>query len=203
MCQEYAVLNEVVDVIALPAFDPVVYQRMKKADEIVLSQNVIDQVRLFVVCIAGMYHSNPFHNFDHASHVMMSVSKLLARIVGAEEILDGDENAAESEHFGWSIHDHTYGITSDPMTQFSVVLAALVHDLDHLGVSNAQLVKEGHELADRFKNKSVAEQNSTVLAWELLMDPRFEDFRRTIYADEFGLISLHRAMRFQRHSAII
>ena len=25
-------------------------------------------------------------------------------------------------------HDHTYGITSDPLTQFSVVLSALVHD---------------------------------------------------------------------------
>lgn len=29
-----------------------------------------------------------------------------------------------------TLHDHTYGITSDPLTQFSCVLAALIHDVD-------------------------------------------------------------------------
>lgn len=121
------------------------------------------------------------------SHVTMSVSKLLSRIVGVDGILDSDKAAVESKDFGWSIHDHTYGITSDPMTHFSVVLAALVHDVDHLGVSNTQLVTEGHELAGHYENRSVAEQNSTVLSWELLMDSRFDAFRRTIYADQFEL----------------
>jgi hypothetical protein len=66
--QEHAVLEEVVDVIALPGIDPVVFQRMNKnpSEEVVLSKDVMDQIRLFVVCIAGMYHANPFHNFDHA-----------------------------------------------------------------------------------------------------------------------------------------
>mmetsp|Transcript_30461 Transcript_30461/g.46646 ORF Transcript_30461/g.46646 Transcript_30461/m.46646 type:complete len:281 (-) Transcript_30461:627-1469(-) len=73
------------------------------------------------------------------------------------------------------------------MTQFSVILAALVHDVDHLGISNAQLIKEDHKLAKIFKKQSIAEQNSIVLSWEILMDDRFHDFRRTIYADTYEL----------------
>ena len=36
----------------------------------------------------------------------------------------------------------------------------MIHDVDHTGVPNAQLVKEGAEIAAIYKNKSVAEQNS-------------------------------------------
>jgi len=118
---------------------------------------------------------------------MMSVSKLLSRITAADDLWNVSEDAAKSKDFGFSLHDHTYGITSDPMTQFSVVLAALIHDVDHLGISNFQLIKEEHQLAKLFKNKSVAEQNSVVLAWDTLMDPRFHKLRRTIYADTFEL----------------
>jgi len=188
ICQQMDVLDEVVDIIPLPGFDPQVYKRQQQdPSEIELSPVVMKQIRLYVACIAAMYHDNPFHNFEHASHVMMSVSKLLSRIKAADDILNEDENAAEATDFGWNIHDHTYGITSDPMTQFSVILAAMVHDVDHAGVSNAQLVKENHRLAAMFDDKSIAEQNSMVLAWDILMDSRFHDFRRTIYAAPFEL----------------
>ncbi|CAJ1964628.1 unnamed protein product [Cylindrotheca closterium] len=187
ICRQMDVLDEVVEIIPLPGFDPNVYKRQKDPNDIELPEVVMKQIRLYVACIAAMYHDNPFHNFEHASHVMMSVSKLLSRIVAADDILNEDENAAEANDFGWSIHDHTYGITSDPMTQFSVILAAMVHDVDHTGVSNAQLVNENHRLAAMFDNKSIAEQNSMVLAWDILMDSRFHDFRRTIYAAPFEL----------------
>ena len=55
----------------------------------------------------------------------MSVVKLLSRIC-----VDDD-----------SEKDHTYGITADPLTQFACVFSALIHDLDHPGVPNSQLVK--------------------------------------------------------------
>mmetsp|Transcript_42746 Transcript_42746/g.103135 ORF Transcript_42746/g.103135 Transcript_42746/m.103135 type:complete len:145 (+) Transcript_42746:2978-3412(+) len=44
-----------------------------------------------------------------------------------------------------------------------------------------QLVKEDHALAKQFHGKSVAEQNSLVLAWEKLMSPQFANLRRCIY----------------------
>lgn len=62
-----------------------------------------------------------------------------------------------------------------------MVLSALIHDTDHLGVSNAQLVKEEHNLAQIHQGRSVAEQNSVVLAWTKLMDPAFLHLRRVIY----------------------
>jgi hypothetical protein len=68
--------------------------------------------------------------------------------------------------------DHTYGITSDPLTQFSCMLSALIHDVDHPGVPNATLIYERAMLARRYKNKSIAEQNSVDLAWNLLMQSR-------------------------------
>jgi hypothetical protein len=70
------------------------------------------------------------------------------------------------------------------LTRFAVILSALWHDVDHAGVTNAQLVKEGDSLAMMYKNRSVAEQNSVELAWSLLMDDQFSDLRRVIYVNE-------------------
>ena len=39
-------------------------------------------------------------------------------------------------------------------------------------------------MADVYKNKSIAEQNSLDIAWDLLMQDNFKDLRRTIYATE-------------------
>jgi 3'5'-cyclic nucleotide phosphodiesterase len=80
--------------------------------------------------------------------------------------------------------DHTYGITSDPLTQFSCILSALIHDVDHPGVPNATLINERSMVARRYKNKSIAEQNSVDLSWDLLMEPRFSKLRAAIYADD-------------------
>lgn len=81
-------------------------------------------------------------------------------------------------------HDHTYGITSDPLTQFAVAFSALCHDVDHTGVPNTQVVKENPSLATQYKGKSVAEQHSVDLSWELLMSESFVDLRKTIYGND-------------------
>jgi 3'5'-cyclic nucleotide phosphodiesterase len=104
----------------------------------------------------------------------MSVNKLLSRINAP----DLDQATARS------LHDHTYGITSDPLTSFAVVFAALIHDVDHSGVPNAQLVKEEVPAAVMYNGKSVAEQNSFDIAWDLLMEPMYGNLRQTIYATE-------------------
>jgi len=96
----------------------------------------------------------------------------------------GRIKAPDVQEVKGSLHDHTYGITSDPLTRFAVVFSALIHDVDHMGVSNMQLVKEEDPVAILYKNKSVAEQNSIDVAWELLMEPRFDNLRRQIYTTE-------------------
>ncbi|KAL3938937.1 MAG: hypothetical protein SGBAC_006242 [Bacillariaceae sp.] len=176
-CDTY-VLDEVVEIIRLPGYSHSNFVR--DAKKIELPKQAEEQLRLYVSSIAAMHRGNHFHNFEHASHVMMSVSKLLSRIVAPDEVHgDGGAEGALDAH----LHDHTYGITSDPLTQFSVVLAALIHDVDHSGVSNFQLIKEDAKIAGVFKNKSVAEQNSIVIAWDRLMESRFTALRSCIYSN--------------------
>jgi hypothetical protein len=108
--------------------------------------------------------------------VTQSTSKLLSRIVAVKHI---DEVK--------KLHDHTYGITSDPLTHFAVVFSSLIHDVDHRGVPNFSLVKEEPALGAMYRKQAVAEQNSVDVAWNLLMDPSFTALRRTIYSNESEL----------------
>ena len=136
------------------------------------------ELRAFVVAIAQTYHSNPFHNFDHASHVGMSVGKFLSRIVAADDVFDNIEGHASSLES--KKHDHTYGITSDPLTQFACIFSALIHDVDHQGVPNTQLVNEDARLAAKYRGRSVAEQNSVDIAWSIFMEPQYSNLRQAI-----------------------
>ena len=61
---------------------------------------------------------------------------------------------------------------------------AIIHDVGHVGVPNGQLIKENQELASKYKNKSVAEQNSVDLSWNLLQEDCYKDLRRAIYETE-------------------
>ena len=166
------VLSEVQEIVRLPKYEA----NAQRVDplSIHLSEDVLGQLKDYVQNLASMYRDNPFHNFEHASHVTMSVMKLLSRIV-APDLTTAPKDTEEA------LHDHTYGITSDPMTQFAVALSALIHDADHPGVPNSQLIKEQTSLAAVYRNKSIAEQNSVDLAWGLLMDDAYGELRRTIY----------------------
>lgn len=177
------VIDEVKEVIALPKFDAKAARNQQDPRSIQLDKDVTEQLHNYVAVIASLYRTEvPFHNFEHASHVTMSVVKMLSRVVSPDEVLSAqqqDENSMQR-----NLHDHTYGITSDPLTQFAVVLSALIHDVDHTGVPNATLVKEGNHLAQVYDNKSVAEQNSVDIALDLLMDASFDQLRATIYASD-------------------
>lgn len=61
------VLDEFQEIIELPAFDP--KKSMITSETLAsvqLSPNVTMQLRAFVEEVASLYHSNPFHNFEHA-----------------------------------------------------------------------------------------------------------------------------------------
>jgi hypothetical protein len=65
------------------------------------------------------------------------------------------------------------------------VFSALIHDVDHWGISNAQLVKEGAPMAKKYNNKTVAEQNSVDLAFDLLMNPDdYPDLQKCIFRNK-------------------
>lgn len=112
------------------------------------------------------------HNFEHASHVLLAVVKLLGRIVAP------DDEKIESDKF---LHDHTFGITSDPLVLFACAFSALIHDVEHAGVANSVLVAEGSPLAVRYRNRSVGEQNSVDAAFRILLLDDFKALRSAIY----------------------
>ena len=109
----------------------------------------------------------------------MAVHKLLNRIVTPEDV---DYERKNTKKIAADLHDYTFGITSDPLTHFAVVLSALIHDTDHQGVSNPQLSKEQPSLGEKYRQKSIAEQNSVDLSWDLLIQPKYTDLQMCIFA---------------------
>ncbi|CAJ1963516.1 unnamed protein product [Cylindrotheca closterium] len=166
--------DEIAEKISMPAFDPT-KETSESMESVDLQQTVVRQLEDLIATYAGLYHDNHFHSFDHACHVTMSANKLLQRIVFRPN--------AENE-FSKEAHDYTYGLASDPLTQFAIVFSAIVHDLDHSGVSNSQLTKENNRLAVMYGGKSVAEQNSVDLAFEVLISQSYSDLVSCICADE-------------------
>jgi hypothetical protein len=109
----------------------------------------------------------------------MSAHKLLKRVVTPTNEVEGSSET--------DLDEYTYGMTSNPLTQFALVFCALIHDVDHAGVSNFQLVKEDAPIAKLYKHRSVAEQNSIDISWDLLMDPNYAELRKAIYRNEAEL----------------
>ena len=98
------------------------------------------------------------------------------RIVAPD--IDGQGGVCASQ-----VHDYTLGINDDPLTLVAILFSALIHDCDHRGVSNAQLAKEDAEMATHYHNKSISEQNSLDLGWDLLMSSSYADLRATLFVD--------------------
>lgn len=126
-------LDEVKEIIKLPNFDAKATMAQEDPENITLDPSVVEQLHDYVCNIAAMYRANSFHNFEHASHVTMSVVKLLSRIVAPSDVIED----TAGKDLASSLHDHTYGITSDPLTQFACVYSALIHDTDHAGKTSS------------------------------------------------------------------
>lgn len=110
----------------------------------------------------------------------MSCGKLIKRIVQPQDIPVG-ENAEGRQK---AIFDSTYGISGDPLMLFAATFSALIHDVDHTGLTNAELNKMGVGIASLYREQSVAEQNSVDIAWALLMEDRFQILRDSIYVNQ-------------------
>ena len=128
--------------------------------------------------------------------VTMSASKLMNKVCsrdgdsssssanGEEEKKSDKSDTAISRQRETGLFFSTFGISSDPLAQLAVVFAALVHDVDHTGVPNTILIGEKPELGAKYNNKSVAENNSIMVAWSVLMEPGFESLRACMFGTD-------------------
>ena len=65
--------------------------------------------------------------FSRSSHVVLSIVKLMSRIVAPSDLdVDEAEDEKEKSEVIAALHDHTYGITSDPLSLFACVFSGLV-----------------------------------------------------------------------------
>jgi len=90
----------------------------------------------------------------------MSVHKFLKRITAQHLNNEVNRKILRKKEVCSTDDAHTNAVISDPHVQFAIVLAAVVHDVGHSGVSNTQLAKEDSSLAARYRDKSLAEQHS-------------------------------------------
>ncbi|CAB9529255.1 Guanylate cyclase (Partial), partial [Seminavis robusta] len=166
-------LDEVKESIELPTFN---YSRVaaEQAQHIELDSDVYLQLQDYVRSVAELIRSR-VPNFEHASHVTMSVSKLLSRITDT------------------SMKKRVVACMTIRMASRAIRLlnspACFQHSytMPHPGVPNATLVKEQTPEAKMYKDRSVAESNSVDRCWRLLMEPKYGALRKTIYTTNNGL----------------
>ena len=168
-------------------------------DKVQLPRNVLDQLEDFVTTIASMYKPHAFHCWEHASHVTISLTKLFSRLVSPNG-KDGHRPIESPKQWGRKTakskkndklagnQNAAFGIPNDAMTEFALVFAAMIHDLDHPGLANVKLVKEKAEVAQKYGKQSPTEQNSMDLAWDIFLRPAYQELRRHIYSTEEDML---------------
>lgn len=188
--------------------NPMEYLRHdNRTESYVLTSSISNSVQEYVRSIGEMYNQVGFHCFEHATHVTISMNKLLSIIISnsnapenvAPAVGDTEINSKQrhmkrgvsmratatekfhrDHHHGGETTDFTFGIASDPRILFAVVFSALIHDVGHTGVPNSVLVDEEDELAILHNDVSVAEQNSLQVAFSLLQRDEFAELKRCI-----------------------
>lgn len=114
------------------------------------SEQTVDEVTAtnLVDFIRKRYNQNYYHCFRHAAHVVLNTSHFLLNI------------QPQVAHYFTRIE------------KFAMVYAALIHDVEHLGVTNHELVVKKHPLAILYNDQSVAEMNSLAVGLDVLNQPK-------------------------------
>ena len=100
---------------------------------------------------------NRYHNFFHACDVTHTVYRFM-RLTGAQTFLA-------------------------PLDRLGLLIAAVAHDVGHLGVNNQFLVKTTHDLALRHNDTSPLENMHAAVLYEVLKDDKTNIFAPIVGAD--------------------
>jgi len=205
---------------------------------VIITSRFMGQLKDYVSKIVSLYRNVPYHNFEHAYHVLISANKLLDLVLCEYDLpplpplpdksVNANANAnananeengiapteneangttttptiniskatADSTSYTTSVSKNgkeetqtyskkpfrpTYGIKRDPLLQLAYLFSALVHDVEHTGVTNRQLVLEGDELAIMYNDQSVAEQRSLAVAFSLIRESQYSSLRKLLF----------------------
>lgn len=141
------------DVIALEELMPgnvvlfvgsLIFKNIDREEELVDSRNVLN----FLRHVQQRYDCNmPFHNATHAADVMHTLFMLLMNTCLGDKV---------SQH-----------------NQVGAILAAVMHDIEHVGLTNDFLIKTNHPIAQKYLTEAPMESKHTDLALQAVLDPRF------------------------------
>jgi hypothetical protein len=104
----------------------------------------------FVATCESKYQANPFHNFAHALDVQYTAARHMHLI--------------QADHF------------LPETSQFWLLIAAISHDLGHLGVNNQYLIETSHELALKYNDRSPLENMHCATLFQVVSDPQANVF---------------------------
>lgn len=127
-------IDEITEVLPFRPVDIGVMKQSTNNCSLELDDDVKNQLRQYVNAIAAMYHMNPFHNFEHAMHVTMSVNKLLSRTLSSDkrqqqsESKEGHDTESQEQE-----RELMLRMGADPLALLAIVFAAFIHDVDHQG----------------------------------------------------------------------
>mmetsp|Transcript_14577 Transcript_14577/g.22489 ORF Transcript_14577/g.22489 Transcript_14577/m.22489 type:complete len:709 (+) Transcript_14577:328-2454(+) len=147
-----------------------------------VTAQVRQQIHIYVQRIALSYNSVPYHNFEHATHVLLSANKLLYLLVTASD------NATNANA------QYAYGLSSNFAYHLAFIFAALVHDVEHGGVSNQQLVIECDPLSILYNDQSILEQHSLAVAFKILLEPDFEELRAVMFPTKDDFVNFRKVV---------
>lgn len=147
------------------------------------------ELKDYVSQISSMYRGVKYHSFMHATHVTISLDRMITIMLNNHKIPDSfkNENRQNDRSFdcvnSGASHpvNSCFGLYNDPVAHLCLVFAALVHDVDHTGICNSDLVKEGSELSILYNNLSIAEQHSLAIAFSTLFEPSYEALRDAVF----------------------
>lgn len=119
------------------------------------------KLKLFIFEVNKYYKNNPFHNFEHAVSVLQFTYLLISKI---------EINKYLSKY-----------------RLFGLMIAALVHDIDHPGHTNMFEIKKKTELSQMYNDNSVLENHHCSTAFYILSHPEIQ-LLKNLTIDEFKIV---------------
>lgn len=105
-----------------------------------LNEVLVYQLKAFFGIICSTYRDSPFHNFEQACHATMAKVKYLKRIVSLSVSIE----ASTTHELASKMDRYTDGIKLKALTVLVIFISALIHDVEHRGISKIQLDNQRH-----------------------------------------------------------
>ena len=164
---------------------------------------IVQQLEQYVRYILRYYATStqlPFHNRTHAVTVVTNCNKLIDFLLDPNNHNIHHECSHNSHDGNQNLHNRTmsqqqgqrpvitYGLRNDPLLLFALLFAALIHDVQHEGKLNSQLVQRVTATTTSaphtvliYNDQSVQEMRSLHIAFEEFLKDDYTDLRNILF----------------------